>query len=384
MSGLDNTNDMIGNNGMSGEVDLSTVPSDGGLEPDQGAQQPLSRRDAIAKALESRQTPSESQDGRPRDPQGRFAPTDQNAQGQQQPAQQPASNRKTMPSSWKKDYADKWNALPDDMANFLADLEDNRQREFMSGVEKYRTLNQYAEGIQQVLQPYEEMLKYQYGSVNNGLGYLMQLSDAASRDPAGFIKWFAQQRGIDLGGLTQAGQPSQQQPGNQGQSQVDPVHQQALLSTLQPWMQRLYGMEQQVQQLNQRHLAASEAQSLKVIEDFFSEKDELGSAKHEIDEGAFDDFVVRVQFHRNTHPDWDDRRVIDQAYQELSWVNENMRQRQLQAQEKARREKEAKEIAAKKQAAVSVKGAPSAGAATQVNPKDRRAIIEQAMSNLDR
>lgn len=90
------------------------------------------------------------------------------------------------------------------------------------------------ESIEQVLEPQRNMLRAQYGDEARGLQQLFALSDFATKDPRGFIQYYAQQRGIDLRGLVQNAQPQQA---------VDPTIT-ALQQQLQHAMQQINGIEQ--------------------------------------------------------------------------------------------------------------------------------------------
>ena len=357
-------------------------------EPVQAPEKPVSRREAIAKALEERQTKNESEpkaETRARDPStGRFvnkdgslAAVDPGAAAAQTPS---LPSRKPMPKAWKQDYAPKWDALDPDMANFLAEQEEKRERDVLAGVEKYRGLSQYAEGLKEVLSPREQMLQSQYGSVANGIKTLFDISDQASRDPANFIQWFAQQRGIDLRRLVQ---PGQQFDAPQGQD-LTPYIQQAI----QPLAQKTTVLEQQIQQYQQEREQAEASQREQAVNSFFSETDASGAVKYALDDDAMEAFAKRVKFLRSDNPDWDYRRVLEKSYEDLTWTSESLRAKRLEAEAKRKeletKERAAKELAAKKSAAVSVKGAPSTSPATAVDPSNRRAVIERAVSNLQR
>ena len=389
-----------------------SAPLDGGspgaaAEPSDPAAPaaPVSRRDAIAAALEKREkegaasaSPSQPAIERPRDPAtGRFinkdgslAAPDAGAAAAAQAPQAPAAlARKPMPKAWKQDYAPKWDALPTDIADFLAEQEAARERQVMEGVEKYRGLSQYAEGLRDVISPHEQALTQQYGSVAAGVKQLFAISNAAAQNPLEFIQWFAQQRGIDLASLApQAPQGQQQQPGTQpdpnaapqGQPDLTPFVQRAI----QPYLQKMTGLERQVQQFTEAQRQAAQAQSVQAVNGFFSEKDEQGNLKYQLDDGAMDEFSKRVMFHRSNHQDWDDRRVLEAAYKEVTRLQDDFVEKEIARREKERKEREARELAAKRAAAVQVKGAPATSPAAPIDPRNRRAIIERALGDLQR
>ena len=368
-------------------------------------EKPLSRRDSIAKALEQKQAKNAEADaapsvpvveGRARDPAtGRFINKDGSlaaadpgaaAAATVQSAQLPS--RKPMPKAWKQDYAPKWEALDPDLANFVADQEARREQDVLVGVEKYRGLSQYAEGLRDVIAPREQALAQQYGSAAHGIKALFEISDAASQNPAGFIQWFARQRGIDLRSLVPA-QPGQQpQDPNAPQGQALPDLTPFIQQAIQPFAQRTMAMEQQMQQYQQERQQAEASQREQAVNTFFSEADATGAIKYPLDDDAMDAFAQRVKFLRSNNPDWDYRRVLEKSYEELTWTSESLRSKRLEADAKRKeaetKERVARELAAKKAAAVSVKGAPGTSPAASIDPSNRRAVIERAVANLQR
>lgn len=369
---------------------------------------PVSRRDTIAAALKTKQekqaAPAEpaalpAADMRPRDPAtGRFVNKDGSLAAPDPgaaAAAQPAISRKPMPKAWKQDYAPKWDALGPDLANFLAEQEERRERQVMEGVNQYKTRAQELEPIMQVIGPRAQALAQQYGSAERGIETLFQLSDVASQNPLGFIQWFAQQRGIDLRALVPQAHaqqpvidPATGQPVAPPQGQQLPDLTPYLQQALQPVLQKTSMLERQLQQFTTAQSAAEASQRERAVNAFFSEADANGTVKFQIDDDAMDEFATQVQFQRTQHPDWDYRRVLEQSYEALTWTNETLRTKRLNAEaerrEKERKEREARELAAKKAAAVSVKGAPGTSPAAPIDPTNRRAVIERAVANLSR
>jgi hypothetical protein len=77
---------------------------------------------------------------------------------------------------------------------------------------KYEPFN----GLDRVLtQQRRDGLAMQYGSVDHALEQLFHLSDFAARDPNGFVRQFAAQRGVNLAALMEQAQGGQQQPQQQ-------------------------------------------------------------------------------------------------------------------------------------------------------------------------
>ena len=103
-----------------------------------------------------------------------------------------------------------------------------------------------------------QVLAATYGSVEQAVQNLFAMSDMATKNPPGFILWFAQQRGINLAQMV--GQTSQQQEGQQVQpnpaQQPDPI------------MQKVSQLETMIQGLLQQTQHASQAPILSEIDRF--------------------------------------------------------------------------------------------------------------------
>lgn len=115
--------------------------------------------------LEATPTPLETESAgeaearaeRARDAAGRFTKAEQDAAAkalESQAAPEPeAQPRPPRPSSWKKDYQERWDKLVDtdpDMANYLLE----REQQYAKGVSTYKTEADRAREFQQILEPH--------------------------------------------------------------------------------------------------------------------------------------------------------------------------------------------------------------------------------------
>lgn len=108
------------------------------------------------------------------------------------------------PDSWSAGAKAHWEKLDP-----VVRAEALKQVEFANKMQaRYTQERQKYDAIDKALEPQRNLLRANYGDEANGLKALFALSDFASKDPRGFIQYFAQQRGIDLRGLTQ-NQPQQ-------------------------------------------------------------------------------------------------------------------------------------------------------------------------------
>lgn len=130
-----------------------------------------------------------------------------------QAAKTPAVPAIAPPAGWKGAGKVAWDRLPQDIKKELS--EDYASR---------ATTQAKLESFDRAIGPERaQVLAATYGSVEQGLQNLFALSDMATKNPQGFVLWFAQQRGVNLAQM--AGQPMGQQ-GEQPASQApDPVMQ---------------------------------------------------------------------------------------------------------------------------------------------------------------
>jgi hypothetical protein len=154
--------------------------------------------------------------------------------------------------------------------------------------------------------------------------------------------------------------------------------------TAHPFVQQLAGTVEQLrgvftQQQRQEQERLEKANS-EAVSTFLTEADAKGQPKYPLEDSMQSDFATQISLVRTSNPTWDARRVLEKAYENLSWTHPALRQLQLQKQEEDRRAKEQQELAAKKAAAVSVKGSgPSTGSAS-IDPTDRRAVIASRLA----
>ena len=324
-------------------------------------EKPLSRRDTILQAAKDAQAKREGArvpEGAAQAKAAPSAPVVTNAAGRKidattgkfikadgtlgEQAQAPAAAPKTRqyPKTWKPELEADFHKLPP----HILDQIEKREADIFKGLEDYKKQAMPAE-LRQVLGPREQALARQYGSVHAGLDQLFQLSDFAGRDPAGFLQWFAQQRGIQLG-----------QPSQDGQ-QADPN-----VSALQA---EIAALKHQVGSFQQQSQQASLAPYINDVERF---KAEPGREK-------FDELRPHMAALVQSGAANTLQEAYDQAYR-AKYADE-----WLSTQIEARQKQEAERAATARQAAVQVTGAPAPSSPQQVDPRNRRALIEAAVRN---
>lgn len=172
--------------------------------------------EAAEGTTETEVAPDDVKDDRTRDEKGRFAKADKEedekspfkAEAEEEaPKEEPKPEPVAPPVHFKGAAKVRWEKLPRDVQEEIVRTLD-RQHE---SVTKYQ-------GMEQVLAPRRSALVAQYGSEAQAVQSLFALSDFAAQQPLGFIKWFAQQRGVDLNALA----PKAQEAGETQQG-LDPA-----------------------------------------------------------------------------------------------------------------------------------------------------------------
>lgn len=152
-----------------------------------------------------------ARDNPQRDAAGRFAGTETQAEAApseaapateitdqpEAPAPETATPSIEAPSSWSADVKAKWATLPPDVQAYIAQREGEAHKAITSTGERLKGF----EALDAVIGPRRDALKASWGNEAAAVEQLFQLSDFATRDPAGFVHWFAQQNRVDLSRL---------------------------------------------------------------------------------------------------------------------------------------------------------------------------------------
>lgn len=276
---------------------------------------------------------------RERDERGKFKAKEKEAPEtveQKVSDQTPEAARIAPPKEWSGHAKVRWEGLPRAVQEAL--IKDYEQ------ISEQRTRTS---SLEQILEPRRNLLAANYGSLEQGVNYLFQVSDFAEKDPNGFIQWFAQQRGIPLSNLA----PGTDQP------EGNPL--QAALNEIQTLKRELQGLQTNIQSQNTHSLQSQ-------IDAFASDP------AHPY----FND--VRIQMSGLMQSGA--AKTLDDAYQMACWASPQIRA-ELQKQEFEKQEKERKQKAEQaKRAAGSIGGSPEGG----ITPGDEPAstLREELIRNM--
>lgn len=225
-----------------------------------------------------------------------------------------------VPSSFKKEFQERFSELTPEWQSELQRREDD----FHKGIEGYKQKAQIVDQFEPIAE-HIHYLKDTYGDPIQPIGELVKLDKFANTDPVGFIKWFAQSKGIPLDGTG-----------------VQDMQSNPVLSALQNEVQQLRGFVQGEQQTRQQQ-AHNEA--LQAIEAFAASPD----AVH------FEDLRPQIAQLLASGVATD----LKSAHEMALWSRPDLRQslisQQIAAeQEKAKQEAKQRSESAKKAASVNV------------------------------
>ena len=106
------------------------------------------RRELLEKQFEEVETPEPAKAEAPRDEAGKFAP----APEEEAPAEEPVWKRP--PASWKKDYHEVWQTADDRLKEYAW----TREEQMKAGVEPLKAKAQFADQMQEVVQPFMQTI----------------------------------------------------------------------------------------------------------------------------------------------------------------------------------------------------------------------------------
>jgi len=260
---------------------------------------------------------------------------------------------KLPPPSWSVDAKSAWGTLPPAIQQAVLKREEEVSNGFKA---KSDELKGYS-GIEQILAPRKQALAASYGSVENAITQLFQLSDYATKDPRGFVQWFAQQRGIDLSQTSTADPVSQ--------SSADPQ-----IAALQNQLSQVTSYLQN-QTLSQRK--AQEQQVLTELDKFAAAPEHLYYHDVKVEMGKMIESGMAES--------------LQDAYDKATWARSDIRQRILDANRTADEEKRRAEVAKKAAEAsrINATNLSSKGTAQGTAPKSQsmRTTMEEVFDRVN-
>lgn len=227
------------------------------------------------------------------------------------------------PARWSKEDKDAFAALDRASQELVLKREKDVESYLTKGSQQIAETRKRFEALEQVLEGRRETIAREGMNEADYVQQLFSISDYAANNPAEFIQWFAQQRGVDL---------TQLNAGTQGTTQRDP----ALLQT----QQELASIKQLLNQQTQAQQDAAQRQAQAQIDKFATS----GNAPY------FD----KVQDAMAKLIESGEAQDLEDAYEQAIWKNKEVRA-ELMKSEEEKKMKEAKAKAAKAKKAAGLK-----------------------------
>ncbi len=285
-----------------------------------------------------------------RDNRGRFAPTAEESEPEAEP---PVWRRP--PASWRKDYHEVWQKADPKMQEYAW----QREEQMRAGVEPLLSKAQFADTMQEAIEPYLPTIQGMGLTPEKAVSALMQadytLRTAPPQQKMQLFAQLAQSYGINLGGMNANPQATPQ-------NSVDPLVWQ-LQNELNNVRGEVMGWKQQ-QEMQQNQQLLGEINQFSLKADHFEEAR-----------------PTMIQLLQSGMAE-----TLDEAYEKAIRLNPDLFEQVSKAQQAEQAAKQAKEYnrAAKvaRAAAVSVRSAtPSANTAPKA--ANRRALLEEAFSETE-
>lgn len=268
------------------------------------------------------------------------AASETDEQPDDQPGEEGAEETFSPPERWTVEDKETFQALPREAQDLVLKRERDIERHLTQKTQEVSEQRRQYQELDQLYEPRRQQLAAQGLTVAQNVAQLQALADAAQDDPAAFVKWFAESRGLDLSDL------------EAGAESADP----ALAAT----NQRIASLEQRIQNDTQQRQQADAAKGSSLIDAF--KKD------HEHYDAVESDILAILPRVQEAMPAGTPETWLKESYDRALWANPEVRKLVLEDQEKGRKkaavERQKAEAAKAKKAAgtnLKPKGAPSGG-----------------------
>jgi len=175
-------------------------------------------------------------------------------------------------------------------------------------------------------------------TVPQAIEHFANLDKFLRRDPSGAIRWLAEQNGVDLGQI-------------HATAPKIPPELQSIRQELDALRQEREREQERQQQLYTQSLERE-------VEAFASETDASGNLLRPYFSNLYSHMVPIVGLLKQQRPNENARTILQEAYEQASWSNPDVRAALLKAEETKRMNGEKKKAVAAKKAGSSISGAP--------------------------
>lgn len=174
--------------------------------PTEQTEAPVDRKELLAQQFEEAEQQAEPEsrpESRTRDDSGKFIKPAKAAKAEAPAEVSPEAEPpvwKRPPASWKKDYHEVWNSADDRLKEYAW----QREEQMRKGVEPLLSKAQFADAMNQAIEPYMNTIRGLGISPDQAVSALMQadnlLRTAPPQQKLAYLQQLAQQYGIDLSG----------------------------------------------------------------------------------------------------------------------------------------------------------------------------------------
>ena len=299
--------------------------------------------------IENDNTPAEKEE-KPRAANGKFVAKEE-PQEAEEPAEEPVWKRP--PSSWKRDYHEVWNTADPRLQEYAY----KREEEMRAGIEPLRSKAQFADQVNEAIQPYMNTIQGLGIDAPRAIKALMEADHALRYSPPdqkrAYLANLARQYGIDLGDM---GVASQGGP-------VDPNYY-ALQNELNSVRGEIVNFKQQQEQAENQALLGE-------INSFATKAEHFEEAR-----------PTMIQLLQSGVAS-----TLEEAYEKAIRLNDDLyqqiQQRSQAEAETAKRESANRAAKAAKAAAVSVKSSTPGNRTTTTKAQDRRSMLLEQFDSIN-
>ncbi len=310
------------------------------------------RRELLTRAADKISERGKHAQNQPRTPQGQFNGPPKAPPVQAAP-EVPAIPRPQMPKSLKRELQSHWEAAHPELAAAIH----QRELDYEKGLTPLQRAKAEYEELLNEFRPYEQIMRSQNATPKQVVANLMKtaniLHTGSPVDKAIAVAQTMRQFGISFEQVQQllSGSGAPAALGN-GAPAIDP---------------RVSELEQRYQALESQLQQQSNATVEQAVEKF------LGNPENKYANDVWEQMVPLLKSPEILGQARTIEEKLEAAYQKAIRLNDDVFAK-VQADQKAK-EQSQQQIAQARQAAVQVSGAPTAGPAPELNPKDRRSLI---------
>lgn len=264
------------------------------------------------------------------------------------------------PTSWKKEDAEHFAALPRPVQEVVLRRESERDRGVQQRLEEATKLQRRYQDLDQVLEPHQTTLGLEGKTPAQLVREHLAAEELLRTNPVAGIQWFCHHYKVT---------PEQLVNGQANQPRVDP-HVQSLMQEITQLKGYLANQHQRGQLQYTRTLKEE-------VDGYAQEKDSNGNLLHPHWEAVKEQLPDLIRLAKAKNPQAAPRTLLDEAYKKAIRLDDNVWTAQQKAEVDRQKAANQAKVNAARVASSGIAGAPS-GNEKQAVPKDLRSVIEMA------